>query len=181
MTDETPASRLGDDPGEPARNLLTAEEIRAAAQAFSHPWNENSRIIGTHLSGLTGLRRAGVSLVRVPAGRESFCYHVHHREEEWVYVLAGTGTADIGGEEHPIGPGDFLAFHAGGAAHQIRNTGGQDLVYLMGGEHCDHEIVDFPALGRRMVRVGDEVESYDRADARPFGSEARSTRRKDRS
>lgn len=181
MTEKTPDSPPVQEPGEPARSLLTAEEIRAAAQAFSHPWNENSLIIGTHLSGLTGLRRAGVSLVRVPAGRESFCYHVHLREEEWVYVLAGAGTADIGGEEHPIGTGDFLAFHAGGAAHQIRNTGAQDLVYLMGGEHRVHEIVDFPALGRRMVRVGDEVETYDRADARPFGTEAPPTRRKDRS
>lgn len=155
-------------PPETRRHLIRAEEIRAGAQGFSHPWNENSRIIGTHLSGLAGLTRTGVSLVRVPAGRESFCHHVHHREEEWVYILAGRGTADVGDEALAIGPGDFLAFHAGGEAHHIRNTGAEDLVYLMGGEHRHHDIVDFPRLGRRMVRIGQEVETYDRGDAEPL-------------
>jgi uncharacterized cupin superfamily protein len=150
------------------RSLLTAEEIREAARVFSHPWNERSRVIGTHLSALTGLQRAGVSLVRIPAGRESFCYHRHHREEEWVYVLAGYGTAEIGESEHAIGPGDFLAFPAGGEAHHLRNTGSEDLVYLMGGENHEHEIADFPRQGKRMVRLGESIEIFDLEDAEPF-------------
>jgi uncharacterized cupin superfamily protein len=160
-----------------ARYLITAEEIRAATEAFSHPWNENSRLIGAHLSALAGLRRAGVSLVRIPTGRESFCHHVHHGEEEWVYILAGHGTADIGERSHPVAPGDFLAFHASGEAHHLRNTGAEDLVYLMGGEHRDSDVVDFPRLGRRMVRLGTDVEIHDRADARPFDAEAPRRRR----
>ena len=134
--------------------------LRAAARTFSHPWNERSRVIGTHLSALAGLRRTGVSLVRVPAGKESFCYHVHHREEEWVYILAGYGTAEIGEDEHPVGPGDFLAFPAAGDAHHLRNTGSEDLVYLMGGERWATDIVHYPDSGK----VG-MMAAHDPADA----------------
>ena len=158
---------MSDEP-KPAGPVLSAEEIRAAARTFSHPWNERSRVIGTHLSALAGLRRTGVSLVRVPAGKESFCYHVHHREEEWVYILAGYGTAEIGEDEYPVGPGDFLAFPAAGDAHHLRNTGSEDLVYLMGGENLEHEIADFPRLGKRIVRMGESLEVFDLDSSRPF-------------
>ena len=61
--------------------LLKADEVAEQAGGFSHPWNPNSEIIGTRLSTLVGLSRTGVSLVRIPAGKESFVYHSHHREE----------------------------------------------------------------------------------------------------
>ena len=62
--------------------LVKADEVAESASGFSHPWNPNSEIIGTRLSTLVGLSRTGVSLVRIPAGKESFIYHSHHREEE---------------------------------------------------------------------------------------------------
>ena len=62
--------------------ILRREAIKAGENTFSHPWNPQSEITGTHLSGLAGLKRTGVSLVRIPPGKESFAYHAHHREEE---------------------------------------------------------------------------------------------------
>ena len=35
-------------------------------------------------------------------------YRLHYREEEWIYVLAGRGIAEIGDEEITVGAGDFL-------------------------------------------------------------------------
>ena len=35
-------------------------------------------------------------LARIPAGKESFAYHAHRAEEEWMYVVSGTGSARIG-------------------------------------------------------------------------------------
>nr|WP_207955978.1 hypothetical protein [Rubrobacter marinus] len=57
--------------------------VRAAEQAFrfSHPWNPNSEIAGVRLGSPVGMSRVGVSLARVPAGKESFAYHSHYREE----------------------------------------------------------------------------------------------------
>ncbi len=40
----------------------------------------------------------------------------------------------------------------------------------MGGENLDVEISDFPRLGKRMLRRGQDVEIYDTSDARSFGT-----------
>ncbi len=149
--------------------VLRRSEIANCEESFSHPWNNNSEVIGTHLSAKTGLTRAGVSLVRIPAGKESFIYHAHHREEEWIYILSGSGTARIDGEDFDVLQGDFMGFPTG-VAHHLLNTGNDDLVYLMGGEHTDMELADFPDLDRRMIRRGKDVEIFKLSDAKPFGS-----------
>ena len=153
--------------------LLRAADIAAKAGTHSHPWNPKSEIKGVQLARLAGLKRIGVSLATIPPGKESFVYHSHEREEEWLYILSGTGTAEIDGEDYAVGPGDFIGFPAPSVAHHLRNSGNEDLVYLMGGENLDAEIATFPKLGKKMVRVGDKVEIYDLDDAQEFGPLAR--------
>jgi uncharacterized cupin superfamily protein len=149
--------------------LIRAADIAAKAGAHSHPWNPKSEMKGVQLAREAGLKRIGVSLATIPPGKESFVYHSHEREEEWLYILSGIGTAEIDGEEHKVGPGDFMGFPTPSVAHHLRNNGSEDLVYLMGGENRDAEIATFPRLGKKMVRVGEKVEIYDLEDAQPFG------------
>ena len=151
------------------RFVVMASEAEEEAARFSHPWNPNSELFGTRLSSLVGLSRLGVSRAVMPPGKESFVYHSHHREEEWIYVLSGRGVAEIGGEEFEVGAGDFMGFPAPQVAHHLRNPYEEDLVYLMGGEVLDVDVADFPRLGKRMVRRGMEVEVYDVSDAKGFG------------
>jgi uncharacterized cupin superfamily protein len=153
----------------PSLNIVRAADIAAHAQEFSHPWNPQSLMRGTQLARSVGLKRTGVNFMRVPPGRESFVYHSHRYEEEWIYVLSGAATALIDGTEYPIGPGDFIGFPTPSVAHLLRNTGAEDLVYLAGGENREFEIAEFPTLRRRMVRTGDQVAIYDDADAKAFG------------
>lgn len=150
-------------------NILRRTAIRDGESTFSHPWNPESEITGTHLSALAGLERTGVSLVRIAPGRESFAYHLHHREEEWIYILSGRGVAMIDGGEYDVRPGDFIAFPTPSVPHNMRNPNEEELVYLMGGENRDFEIADFPALDKRMIRRGSDVEIYRLSDGRPFG------------
>src|SRR5918997_1871010 len=126
------------------RFVVRAKEAEEGATPFSHPLNPNSELYGTRLSSLAGLSRVGVNRVRVPPGKESFVYHSHYREEEWIYVLSGRGVAEIDAEE-------------------------EDLVYLVGGEVLDVDVADFPRLGKRMVRLGQDVEVYDVSDIKGFG------------
>ena len=51
----------------------------------------------------------------------------------------------------------------------MRNPGPEDLVYLSGGENREFEVAEFPQLGKRMVRMGKQVDIYDADDAKPFG------------
>jgi len=140
--------------------LLRADEVRAQEQVARHPFNPASEMHGTTLSRLTGLERVGVNLVRLPPGKESCAYHTHECEEEFIYVLSGRGVAEIDGEEHEVGPGDFMGFAAPSVGHHMRNPFDEDLTYLVGGERRNVEIASFPRLGKRMVRRGDEIEIY---------------------
>lgn len=149
--------------------LLRASEIAEQESSFSHPWNPNSSITGTQMSRLVGLTRVGVSFAKIPPGKESFVYHAHHREEEWLYIISGRGIAEIDGEEFEVGAGDFMGFPTPSVAHHLRNPYDEELVYLMGGENLDVEIADFPRLGKRMLRRGADVEIYNTSDAKNFG------------
>jgi len=150
--------------------ILRAAQIAANVQTFSHPWNPRSELSGTYLGRTVGLERTGVNFIRVAPGKESFVYHSHHCEEEWIYILSGHGVAEIDGEEFEVSSGDFMGFPTPSVAHHLRNIGHDDLVYLVGGENLDIEIAEFPHLGKRMLRRQNSVEIYDIADAKPFGA-----------
>jgi uncharacterized cupin superfamily protein len=149
--------------------LIKADEVAEGADSFSHPWNPNSEIVGTRLSTLVGLSRTGVSRICIPARKESFVYHSHCREEEWIYIISGRGVAEIDEEEFEVTAGNFMGFPTPSVAHHLRNPHDEDLVYLVGGENLDVEIADFPRLGKRMLRRGQDVKIYETADARSFG------------
>lgn len=153
----------------PSLNIVRAADIAAHAQEFSHPWNPASLMRGTQLGRSVGLKRTGVNFIRVPPGRESYVYHSHRFEEEWLYILSGTGVALIDGQEFAVAAGDFIGFPTPSVAHLLRNTGAEDLVYLSGGENREFEVAEFPTLKRRMVRMGEQVDIYDADDARAFG------------
>src|SRR6185369_6491069 len=131
----------------------------------SHPLNPRSQVHGFSLSDAAGLSRVGVHVVRVPPGKESFVFHMHHTEEEFIYVLSGRGIAEIGDEEHEVGPGDFMGFPTPSVGHHLKNPFTEDLVYLAGGERRISEIADFPRINRRVVRVGMSVSIYGIDDA----------------
>lgn len=149
--------------------LLHAAEIKDRERSFSHPWNLNSSVSTAFLGRALGLRRTGVNLTRIPAGKESFLPHSHHCEEEWIFILSGRGIAEIDGVEHEVGSGDFMAFPTPSVVHHLRNPFALELVYLMGGEHLEFEVEDFPSVGKRMLRRGTAVDIYNVADAKAFG------------
>lgn len=149
--------------------LLRAADIAARSQTFSHPWNPSSELSGYQLAKSTGLKRTGVNLARIAPGKESFVYHSHWTEEEWIYILEGRGVARIDDVEYEVGPGDFMAFPTPGVAHHVRNPFETELVYLMGGEHRETEVVDFPDLGKRLFRHPRGVDVFDVQDAKAFG------------
>ena len=47
--------------------------------------------------------------------------HAHHTDEEYYYVLSGSGIMTLDGEEQPIETGDLSAIYPGGT-HGIKNT-----------------------------------------------------------
>lgn len=138
-----------------SRHHLSAADIAAIDERLVvHPLNANGQRLTRTLGDLAGLANVGVHLVRIESGRDTTEYHFHHAEDEFLYVLEGRGIAEIDGETVEVGPGDFLGFPAGGPAHTMRNPGPADLVYLMAGERRYGDVVDYPRVGRRLLKAG---------------------------
>lgn len=66
----------------PVCYLLRAADTSKHVRRFSHSWNPRSLLMGSQLGRMTGLKRTGVNLVRIPSGHESFVYHSRSCEEE---------------------------------------------------------------------------------------------------
>jgi uncharacterized cupin superfamily protein len=141
--------------------LLRAADRAGSEQVFRHPLNPRSEMHGVTLSDRVGLQRLGAHIVRLPPGKESTVAHTHTTEEELLFVLEGRGVAVIDGEEHEVGPGDFMGFSTPSVAHMMRNASDADLVYLVVGERRDVEVADFPDLGKRVIRIGRTAQMVD--------------------
>jgi uncharacterized cupin superfamily protein len=134
--------------------IRAADRVRMNEESASHPLNPHSLVQGVSLSDTCGLRRLGIHWLRIPPGKESFVYHRHLGEEEFLFVISGRGVAIIDGVEHEVGPGDFMGFPTPSVGHHLRNPFTEDLVYLSGWERHQMEVAEYPQLGKWMVRVG---------------------------
>jgi quercetin 2,3-dioxygenase len=145
----------------PRPRILVRATERGPAHRAGHPYNPAAELHGWMISRAAGLSRVAVNLAWVAPGKEAAIFHVHHREEEWVYFLEGRGVVELDDAEHEVGPGDFVAFPPG-VAHHVRNASADAPLWLLeGGEIIsDVEVADFPRLGRRMVRCGSHVAVY---------------------
>ena len=133
--------------------LVTGDEIEAMdGLSKTHFLNDRARRVNKSLGDATGITGFGFHIIEVEPGDETTEHHMHHHEDECVYVLAGQATAVIGEEEHAIGPGDFIGYRKGGMAHSIVNTGTETLRCIVVGERLAHDVGDYPKQGKRIYR-----------------------------
>lgn len=135
------------------RYLVRAEEI-AAMEGLdkAHFLNPGARRVNKSLGDLTGLTGIGFHIIEVAPGDETTEHHLHHHEDECLYVLDGTATARIGAEEVPVGPGDFIGYRKGGLAHSIVNSGKVPLRLIVAGARLAQDVCDYPRAEKRLYR-----------------------------
>lgn len=133
--------------------LIRAADIDALPErAHVHQFNANAVRMTRTLGALCGLSRIGIHLVRLEPGRDSTQCHYHDADEEFIYILEGSGTAEIGDEVFEVGPGDFMGFPAPSPAHLLRNDTQDNLIYLVGGERNPNDVVHYPRIRRTMIK-----------------------------
>jgi len=117
------------------------------AQAIDHGRFSGRRkpLVGEQLS---------CGLWELPPGKRSFPLHMHHVNEEALYVLSGQAKVRTPEGETAIGPGDFVSFPAGGPAHQLVNDGHEPLIYLAMSSVRGYEMVQYPESGKVACSVG---------------------------
>ena len=134
-------------------HLVRASDIlNMSEKTIQHQFNDNAIRHTRTLTDDTGMARIGIHQIRLEPGCDSTTHHFHDADEEFIYVLAGHGTAKIGEQTYIIGPGDFMGFGAPSPAHSVTNTGNTDLLYLMGGERNSVDTVHYPEIQRSMVK-----------------------------
>ena len=136
------------------KQLVTRTEIaRMAGQDKRHFPNRDARHLHKPLGDITGLTKLGFHLFEVPIGSASCAFHRYICEEECIYILEGTGTARIGDTVLQVEAGDFIAYPAGGEAHDLCKTGSSILKCIIVGQRLDFDIVDHPEQARRPCRA----------------------------
>lgn len=126
-----------------------------------HPLNPKAIRHTKSLGDLVGMKNLGFHLVRVAPGDETTEFHCHYQEEEFIYILSGRGMAQIGEQEIEVAAGDFMGFTAPSLPHAMTNPFTEDLVYLMGGQRLDSEMVDYNHLQKRQFRFHSDRQLVD--------------------
>jgi uncharacterized cupin superfamily protein len=107
----------------------------------------------------------GMNLCRLPPGRAGCPFHTHQLEDEVFFIMSGTGVLRYGDTLQPLRAGDCISCPAGtGTAHQIANTGDEDLVYLAIGRNDPNEVATYPDSGKVLVRALGTVGVLERTD-----------------
>jgi uncharacterized cupin superfamily protein len=103
---------------------------------------------------LGGGERLGCSLFELAPGKRSFPMHGHLVTEEALFVISGHALVRTPEGTSPIGPGDFVAFSAGGTAHQLVNDGAEPLVYLAMSASMGVDLAQYPESKKIAARIG---------------------------
>jgi uncharacterized cupin superfamily protein len=137
-----------------SKHILNIDDVTIEERpAMFHPtgtaaerFGSRSGAVGTRL----GAQKLGYNITVVPSGMRAFPAHNHHTNEEMFFVLQGSGEVRIGAERFPIRKGDFIASPPGGQelAHQIINTGTEELKYLAISTLISPDLVEYPDSGK---------------------------------
>ena len=119
------------------------------------------------IAPLLGAQQLGYNLTAVPPGKRAFPFHNHRVNEELFFILEGEGEVRIGEALYPIRAGDLIACPAGGqeTAHQLINTGNQELKYLAISTNRSPELAEYPDSGK----FGVLADFYVDAEGEPQG------------
>ncbi len=144
----------------PVLNIDEAEQIHSGDSGH---WKGTSRALTPFMVAGGGALTMNVS--RLPPGSVGCPFHYHMLDDELFHILSGTGVLRYGDEIIPIRPGDTISCPAGTkVAHQIANTGRDDLVYLGIGADSRNEVCVYPDSRKLMVRALKAVGTLDETD-----------------
>ncbi len=107
------------------------------------------------LGQAAGGEQLGCSLYEVAPGKSAFPYHLHHANEEAIYVLSGAGRLRGEQGEQRIKEGDYIALVVGPrGAHELINDTEATLRYLCFSTMHVPEVAEYPDSDKIGVYAG---------------------------
>lgn len=121
------------------------------------------------LGDFFGLVNYGVNLTKLAPGGMSALKHHHLKQDEFIYILAGTPTLVYGDDEYQMTVGDCFGFKCGnGVAHQLVNRSDHEVTYLEIGDRTPGDRVDYPDDDIQAVSLDDGSWTFLRKDGSPY-------------
>jgi uncharacterized cupin superfamily protein len=135
------------EPHHPVLNIADVPLVeRGKGARFAVKWGR--------VAPLLGLENLGCALHVVPPGKRAFPFHRHHVMDELFFIVSGAGEYRFGDDTLPIRAGDLVGAPAGGKAHQIINTGTEDLRYLGLSSMSSVDVVEYPDSKKVGIAAG---------------------------
>jgi uncharacterized cupin superfamily protein len=135
-------------PSEKPSVAVVAAAVPVRAKPSNYPEAFASRVAGRskrQLGEVFQLSNFGVNLTTLAPGAQSALRHAHTRQDEFVYVLAGTPTLYTDQGKTLLAPGMCAGFKAGaGDAHHLVNETLEDVVYIEIGDRSAGDEAVYP-------------------------------------
>ncbi len=137
---------------------------------FERPTWETDKYPGRHVARVgaqAGARELGANVYELDPGAVGSALHVHHANEELLFVLAGTPSLHGPGGTQILSPGAVVAFPRGHAgAHSLVNRSDAPVRYLVVSTTHVPDVVEYPDTGATLVVLAEQRSAY------PRGAEA---------
>lgn len=109
------------------------------------------------LSDAGGLTQFGAFLETLPPGSFSSHKHWHEKEDEFIFLIAGTVTLNEGDTLTEMHPGDAATFKAGVAVgHRLENRSDAPASYLVVGTRSPDDVVHYADKDLLLTKVNFE-------------------------
>lgn len=132
-------------------NVINVDQLEWREQSHGTRFQVSRKQLGSAAGG----KKLGCSLYELSPCCQSWPYHYHYANEEAIYVLEGTGTLRLAGNEIAISQDDYIALPAEPVgAHQVINTSSAPLRYLCFSTMIEPDIVAYPDSGKVGVFAG---------------------------
>jgi uncharacterized cupin superfamily protein len=118
-----------------ASSVLRAATIQSLLKPQPHPLDASRVRTTASLGDQVGLTKLGIHLTTLAPNMSSTVEHFHDIDDEWFYILKGSGTLLCAGEgeDTTVGAGDFVGFAAGARRPHAFRAGEEGMEYLTGG------------------------------------------------
>jgi len=121
------------------------------------------------LGDFFGLTRIGINHTQLAPGAISALYHHHAKQDEFIYILEGTPTLILDGQEFAMNPGDCMGFKAGtGLAHQLLNRSQHLVTYLEAGDRTQDDEVEYPNDDLKATMMANGQWQLTHKDGQPY-------------
>lgn len=139
---------------------------------FTEPSWQADRFPGRHVAPVgayAGASELGASVYELEPGAVGSPWHIHHANEELLFVLAGELTLQSPNGPRLLSAGAVVAFPRGSAgAHGLVNRSDSPVRYLVISTSNRPDVVEYPDTGARLVVLPEQRLAYSEgADSEP--------------